>query len=245
MSLPSTISTCTLLISSTTLGIGARYAVRIDLANAKRNEDNQPFEPTVINARFDAPAGLICKIVCNEPSPETIERHNIIRVLTLEIENIGDSTITFTDKKLILFGYGQAPRPAGARAARETITPAGPFTVKTKDGVTSLATAASLAVGGAGSGDMTRAVYDTDNSGVVDNAAALGGVAASGYVLKSTLAAKGDIYVATGSGVIVRLPVGTDGQTIVADSSQLAGIKWGVGGATLDNNMLNFIDHYR
>lgn len=31
-------------------------------------------------------------------------------------------------------------------------------------------------------GDMTKAVYDTDNSGVVDNAAALGGIAASGFV---------------------------------------------------------------
>ena len=31
-------------------------------------------------------------------------------------------------------------------------------------------------------GDMTKAVYDTDNDGVVDNSKALGGVAASGYV---------------------------------------------------------------
>ena len=31
-------------------------------------------------------------------------------------------------------------------------------------------------------GDMTKAVYDTDNSGVVDNAAALGGIAAPGFV---------------------------------------------------------------
>ena len=31
-------------------------------------------------------------------------------------------------------------------------------------------------------GDMTKAVYDTDNDGIVDNSEALGGVAASGYV---------------------------------------------------------------
>ena len=31
-------------------------------------------------------------------------------------------------------------------------------------------------------GDMTKAVYDTDNDGVVDNSKALGGVAASGFV---------------------------------------------------------------
>ena len=31
-------------------------------------------------------------------------------------------------------------------------------------------------------GDMTKAVYDTDNDGIVDNSEALGGVAASGFV---------------------------------------------------------------
>lgn len=36
-----------------------------------------------------------------------------------------------------------------------------------------------------GNGDMLRSVYDTDGDGVVDNAAKLGGVAASGYALAS------------------------------------------------------------
>ncbi len=36
-------------------------------------------------------------------------------------------------------------------------------------------------------GDMTKAVYDTDNDGVVDNSEALGGVAASGYVQSASV----------------------------------------------------------
>lgn len=39
---------------------------------------------------------------------------------------------------------------------------------------------------GAGSGDMLKATYDTTNNGVVDNAEALGGVAAANYVRRDT-----------------------------------------------------------
>lgn len=40
---------------------------------------------------------------------------------------------------------------------------------------------------GTGSGDMSRATYDTDGDGVVDNAASLGGVAADQYALKTDI----------------------------------------------------------
>lgn len=40
---------------------------------------------------------------------------------------------------------------------------------------------------GTGAGDMTKAVYDADDDGVVDNAAALGGVAADQYALKTDI----------------------------------------------------------
>lgn len=45
-------------------------------------------------------------------------------------------------------------------------------------------------------------------------------------VAKSTLTAKGDIYVATGSGVIVRQAIGSDGTFLKADSGQTNGISW-------------------
>jgi hypothetical protein len=46
------------------------------------------------------------------------------------------------------------------------------------------------AVGSAGTGDMTKATYDSNNDGVVDNAAALGGVAAANYATKAYADAK-------------------------------------------------------
>lgn len=47
---------------------------------------------------------------------------------------------------------------------------------------------------------------------------------------KATLTTKGDLYVATAASTITRLPVGTDGQALVADSAQAAGVKWGQAG---------------
>lgn len=43
---------------------------------------------------------------------------------------------------------------------------------------------------------------------------------------KTTATAKGDLFVATGSSAIQRIGVGADGQALVADSSQAAGVKW-------------------
>jgi hypothetical protein len=45
-------------------------------------------------------------------------------------------------------------------------------------------------------------------------------------LLLSTVTAKGDLLAATGNAAITRLPVGTNGQLVVADSTQAAGVKW-------------------
>lgn len=50
---------------------------------------------------------------------------------------------------------------------------------------------------------------------------------------RATLTTKGDIYVATAAGTVVRLGVGTNGQAIVADSTSATGLKWGTGTLTL------------
>lgn len=42
----------------------------------------------------------------------------------------------------------------------------------------------------------------------------------------ATLTAKGDMYIATASGVVTRLGVGTDGQVLTADSTTTKGAKW-------------------
>lgn len=47
-----------------------------------------------------------------------------------------------------------------------------------------------------------------------------------GAVQKSTVTTKGDLLAASASGVLARLPVGTDGKILVADSSQATGLNW-------------------
>jgi hypothetical protein len=48
----------------------------------------------------------------------------------------------------------------------------------------------------------------------------------AGRLLLSTVTAKGDLLAATGASAITRLPVGTNGQLVTADSTQAAGVKW-------------------
>lgn len=47
------------------------------------------------------------------------------------------------------------------------------------------------------------------------------------YLRKALLTTKGDLYVATAAGAITRLAVGADGQVLIAEAAQVAGIKWG------------------
>ena len=59
---------------------------------------------------------------------------------------------------------------------------------------------------------------------------------AAGATTKATLTTKGDIYAATAASTPARLGVGTNGQTLVADSTASTGLKWATptsGGMTL------------
>ena len=50
------------------------------------------------------------------------------------------------------------------------------------------------------------------------------------YPLKSIATTKGDLWVATGAGTLVRLAVGSDGDGLTADSGEASGVKWAAGG---------------
>jgi hypothetical protein len=52
----------------------------------------------------------------------------------------------------------------------------------------------------------------------------------TGAQQRSTLTTKGDLYVATGSGTVVRVGIGSNDQVLTADSAETAGVKWATGG---------------
>jgi hypothetical protein len=52
-----------------------------------------------------------------------------------------------------------------------------------------------------------------------------------GAVALATVTAKGDIYAATASGAVTNFPAGSNGNVLIADSTQSAGVRWGSGGA--------------
>lgn len=64
-----------------------------------------------------------------------------------------------------------------------------------------------------------------DSSGTVVTAIGPTG-ALTGYTPNSTYTTKGDILAATGASSVTRLPVGTDGQYLVADSGAATGVSW-------------------
>jgi len=74
---------------------------------------------------------------------------------------------------------------------------------------------------GVGANNSVLVADSTQASGVAWSAAP------GGAVLATIVDAKGDLLVGTAADTVSRLPVGTNGQILVADSTQSAGVKWG------------------
>jgi hypothetical protein len=55
-------------------------------------------------------------------------------------------------------------------------------------------------------------------------------------ITASTVTTKGDLLVATSSGTVARLGVGTTGQALLADSTTTTGVAWGTGGNAADSD---------
>jgi len=84
--------------------------------------------------------------------------------------------------------------------------------------------------------------YDFDVAGVTDlsSEAGIARAAEAAKIPNSLLTTKGDLIVASGASTPVRLPVGTNGQALVADSTQAAGVKWasaGVAGLSIGSGV--------
>ena len=52
-------------------------------------------------------------------------------------------------------------------------------------------------------------------------------IASTPYIPQATVTAKGDLIVATASSAVTNQAVGANYQTVVADSTQTGGIRWG------------------
>ena len=94
-----------------------------------------------------------------------------------------------------------------------------------------LATTTGLVIKGAASQSANLLELKNNSDVVVAYIDASGNLTANNvtggaYVLLSTIAAKGDLIVGTGSGTVTNLGAGTDGYVLTADSTQTSGLKW-------------------
>ena len=91
---------------------------------------------------------------------------------------------------------------------------------------------------GTGADTFVRLPVGTDNQVLVADSAQTSGVRWSSEqdpnaITKSIIDAKGDVIVGTANDTPARLAVGSDGQYLIADSAQTAGIKWATPNITL------------
>ncbi len=65
-----------------------------------------------------------------------------------------------------------------------------------------------------------------DNINVPADIQALAEAIESNFITENIVDAKGDLIVATGSNTVVKVPLGSNGYVLTADSSESSGVKW-------------------
>jgi hypothetical protein len=112
---------------------------------------------------------------------------------------------------------GTAVIMAGTAASRPAAATAGRLYYSTDSGVLERDTSSAWVVIGASAHGQLSGLVSGDPH--------------TQYLLESTATTKGDLLAATGSAAITRLPVGTNGHVLTADSGEATGIKWAAAGA--------------
>lgn len=160
---------------------------------------------------------------------------------TLPVNAGGTGQTTYTNGQLLI------GNTTGNTLAKATLTQgtgititngAGAITIANA-GVTSITGTASQVTASASTGGVTLSLPSTINvntSGTAANvtgtvAVANGGTgstsASAAFNALSPITTKGDIIAGNGVNSSTRVPIGTDGQVLIADSAQTTGLKWG------------------
>lgn len=91
---------------------------------------------------------------------------------------------------------------------------------------------------------VARVAVGADGQILTADAAAPTGVkwaaGVAGAILATIVDAKGDIIAATAPDTVARLPVGANGQTLIADSAQASGLRWGAAPAGVGTDVQHF-----
>lgn len=94
---------------------------------------------------------------------------------------------------------------------------------------------------GVAAGSIARLAVGANNTVLIADSTATSGVKWGAVndatkVALSTITAKGDLILGTGSGAVARQGVGTDGQILMADSTQTNGVKWSAASYVAQSN---------
>lgn len=135
----------------------------------------------------------------------------------------GDLVLADSSPDTALSAASRAFVEAAVASAGSGPSPSGTVTAETSYGQTANAGAATAYA----RGDHTHGTPAAPAAGTTAGTFAAGDDARiTGAVQKATVTAKGDLLAATGNAAVSRLPVGSDGQILVADSTASGGVGW-------------------
>lgn len=182
---------------------------------------------TAINSKLDETDG-----VCTTPLQDAVYASEAALNAAIPTPANGRSAYcTLEGKAYDSIGGAWVARESGGTFANASTTNAGKVeesTLAEQGSQTAVGgTGARLFMSPSNTAKTSSGASDENKVPLLDSSGALAsGFLPSSVQYKSTLTAKGDLYVATASGTVARQAVGSNDQVLVADSSQTNGIKW-------------------